>query len=469
MKICMKKKIWFFVVPFIVFVSAGLAYLSLQKGRTSESNLAEYVSTKSNSEVENPNRSVESQDGVIGKHELVGFSDVSFGSFEERASKALLEQDPRIRRELLAQLIADWAEKYPRKAYDWAMSVENLELSERSRLVGSVIALSLSEGDWENAQELTDAIPRGFLRDEVILYQAESFAQEDLEYAFVLVASISNESHARLAIEGVARSLVKSEQAENLSRIIESLPHGALRKGLGEGIANRLSKENPDSGLDFMVANPEVISISSLITLADQFKDKDPQDALLRGQYFEDPQQRAIFTGGVAQDWAQRDREESLDWLINSMVGGFAERENQVMFEAMADASLEQDQTFLFEKLATIKDEAFRNQATLRALEPLASLDPSRALKMVLDIPGNKKKVISESMSNWLTRDPLAASAWIDDNLEYGADRDVAVNVLVNSIIKVEKDYESAVGWASTVSSEVLKEQLLQKAEKLKN
>ena len=469
----MKSKYVFFFILAICLVLIFWKILESKDSQTiSQGKITEerQLSSKTQRTVSHGGRASKDVDEIdssaIGRD---GFS--PSGSFEESAMNALLEKDRQLRSKLLGEIITAWAGADPRLAFEWITSAGIKEWELQANLISIVFSTSLQNGSQELVRNLIEELPSGSLKDRVVSRQIRALAENDFEYAIGLVYAFSAERWVSSAANGLASVLLSTDNVDSLRDYLESLPHGMVRNNLGHALARKLAVRDPDAGLEFMASTPEVVSSLGIANLSRKFLERDPQEALKLGMKFESEKHRARFMGWIVQEWAENNREESLDWLVGSFEngGGMQGRENRVMFEQISKIALQQDQTYLFERLNAIEDEDLRNETTLKALEPLADLDPMRAIEMAMDLPGNRTRVIKDSMTNWLKRDPLAASAWIDDNLEDGADRDVAVNVLVNSIIQVEKDYESAVGWASTVSSETLKEQLLQKAESLKN
>ena len=229
-----------------------------------------------------------------------------------------------------------------------------------------------------------------------------------------------------------------------------------LKEKFGASLVHNLCKDSLMLALNWVLDNSEYYAIDdSLKRIAGEFVKKDPAAAIESADLIDDLKIRNNYIQKLGLVWGREDPGSSGRWLIDK-IGDDGYFRNKTIGDGIIAEWVQWDHEKAFTALETIQNPTDQTQAQLAAIQALSSFDPAAAATKLLPLLSpdsvDSQRAIAGVASNWLQRDPLAASQWIG-LLDVGPLKDASIGSLVSNILSKDKNYEMAGSWAAQISS----------------
>lgn len=391
---------------------------------------------------------------------------------------AQANSDSRSLDDLFQSIATVWAKRDPEAAFTWA---EGLSLSrEREDAIRGVMTGAFEAGHEAVALSFIDRLPPGEYQDTAMVAAVQHLAATDLNRAFVLAGSMGETDSMRYAGRAIAEALLASGRIDEAKQRIAELPYGSLRRELTIGMIERLGDDNVDAVAAWIAQHPigpdggEIFDSRTMRNISyslayDVMREGDPAKALAWAVNFSDPNVRNDYLERIGEAWSERSPKEASDWLINTInERGFdgLHRVSEGIFEEWIAA----DQIGPFERIERIADPKARTQAAFMALHELADENPRVAAERLAAYasadPEKAAQVTGRLMQSWLRRDPEQASTWLNAQPP-GDVKDSGVAQLVSSLVREDRDAESARAWLGEMQNQEFRNKLILEVERL--
>lgn len=370
------------------------------------------------------------------------------------------------REEALNMIVSIWAKDNPTDCYNWVMSMEDSK-RKRSLLINAMTSIA----ETNNPQLLYSLInmtPKGELKDFSIFYVFGSLAKYDMTAALKLAKELSSENVASGVAEKLAIISIQSGIG-NIGNILDDLPYGSFRDSFVTAAIDKASQRDPTSTFYWVIENQKICNFKeSMLRVSSSFAGRDPEGGLILAEKIEDAKLRDAYVQNLGASWAYQEPADAGKWLFDR-IQETDFNSNKEIGSGIIYQWVQWDHEKALTAIGAISDLQSRDQAMVVALQSFSDFDPASAAVRLLPLLANNspenQKIMSELSSNWLRRDPLAASNWIG-NIEQGPLKDASIEALVSNILSKDQDYKMANTWAAQVESVKQRNALFTKIQK---
>jgi len=378
--------------------------------------------------------------------------------------------DKQQRAETIAHITIGWAETDPTTCYEWVWSLG--DFNEKSAgLVQFANTLS-NLGRIDELIPFIERTPKGESRDDMMVFSMAGILKVDFEQGIRMIDGVSGKGALTAIGRTMATYLVAERSMGEATTIVGDLEHGAFRESLNASLVKEYISSSPEEGLRWFLANPLYSSDGkrqALSSVAAAFVSTSPQDGLSIGKSLADDFQKRFFSEKIGSGWVVADAGGAQAWMMQELIEG-RYVENKFAINGIVSESLRIDNTGIFEIIDQVKNESVKRDLTRSAAIALAEFNPALAMEKLPDgLEPNSNadtRAVSEVMSQWLARDPLAATSWAAE-MDRGRLRDAAVERVVEDIIRIDADVDAARKWVETISDSQVRLGLLKKLESL--
>lgn len=363
----------------------------------------------------------------------------------------------RDQRQLVPGIISEWAFEDVDAAAAWLSSETNAR--DRGRYIRNVVQTMASQ-DPETADRLIAGLPD---REKPQLQAAIAYqiAQDDPDAAFTYLSTIGNARTWEQAIQSYGRNLYRQDPDATLAYVSNYIRQPETTSSVSQKLVERSLQQ-------FAMQDPD-LAIPWLNTLADSLDDPDgayklafrtwgngdPESAARYLQTLPDLEKRAEYAADLTGTWAKTNPEGAIKFA--SAISDEAKRTNAISAAMTTWANAAPLEAAAF--VESMPESTTRERAAEQVVKRLAESDPAEAASWMAANVGDDSTTAHRNLMNaWLKSDSVAASEWAN-SLPEGPARDSAVTTLVRNIIN--KDPESAVVWAETLSTPEARQAML--------
>jgi hypothetical protein len=358
----------------------------------------------------------------------------------------------------------EWALQDLPKCLAWAKSLENAD-DRAVALMG--ITFALLQGDQmqeSQAYDIINTIPKGNVKDMVIVSCFDRSLTLNPDNAMKLAESLSESS----AIAFVAGKLAKSPYGSaSVEKIMREHDMGAFRNAFAAAYVEHLTSTEPSLALDWLKDNQDFDGVGvSYALVGSALAKNDPLRAISMCSSVSDKNLQRSMLSQIALQWADSKPSVAGNWFIKEINNNskVAERISNEIISTW----IQRDNEEPFRAIEQISDPLRRLEIKSEAISALAHTDGKGATLKILNdgtIPlANKVSVMEVVMNNWLHQNSTEASKWVID-LPAGVVKDRAVQSILEEVIEVDKDYQSAFLWAQEIGDTNLRDKILKKYE----
>jgi hypothetical protein len=380
---------------------------------------------------------------------------------QKQISLANLEMDPLKRRQMYDEIAKLWALTDSQACFEWAMSLTSP--NDKSSVLISTVSAIVNSGKVDIAINLINKIPRGEFKDDSIVYSIRGIANIDMEQALDLVKSVSGEGALRSVAGDMAKVLAEQGRFGEMHEIWERISYGSFRDQFGFFLVHNICQENPLKAMNWVFENSEFFdSHNAMRRIASEYAKRDPKEALESAGQINDSALKNAYLQQLGKAWGRDNPIAAGEWLLKATAdSGY--KANKLLGDGIIAEWVQWDHDKAITALETIQDPLERKQAKLTAVQALATFDPAKAANMILPLltaeSVQSQSAIKSLTSNWMLRDPLAASQWIGTLVE-GRLKDVSIEQIVLNILSKDKDIIMANSWAAQISDPTIKAQV---------
>lgn len=389
---------------------------------------------------------------------------------DEALREAASETDLKKRSQLYGIIARTWAKINPEECFKWSESLRLPE--EKQAVLIHLLQATASGGDTQKALELFDMIPKGQLKDAVLVFSFTQIASSDPEGAIKRTEDLAGSGAIRAVASILAKKLVSEGKMSEIAETWTGLKSGEFKDLFGMSLVSALSKESPTAALDWIVTNSDKRVIDDSTWLAAQgFVDKDPNLGIQLSESITDPSTRNLFQDKLGHEWGHKDPVSASKWLLAILSSGDYGRYSNIA-KPIVEEWVNWDHGAALHSIALLEQGETKSALNLIAANQLSSLDPARGTQMLFSIldnnSGKGQKEVEKATSIWMNRDPDAATNWIGRQ-NSGPLKDAAINSIVSDILLTGLDYDIAISWAAEASDENLRNALINKIQKKKS
>lgn len=368
-----------------------------------------------------------------------------------RRAEAL--EDENMRGNLLGEIAGIWAKTDAEACFAWAQTLRNPN-EKSSALVGMSLSM-INDGKSDDAIKMMCSMPNGEFKDDMIVYGLTGIGMENINKAVLLSSELTSMGALKMAGSIISKQLIADSRLDEAKLILTGMPEGALRESVNVAMVDRLSRKDPETAFAWFKDNPGFSDRQSLNILASAFARDDPLRGLELADSITSTKERQNYLSTLGMAWGQRSPSESADWVLKQIQDG-KYSENLGICEGIISEAIQWQPADIFQKINALQDQQARTSATLGAAKALAKFDPKASAEIVESLSNQQDNgriaAITEIASNWLQRDPIAASKWVR-TLSPGPEKDSAVSALIVNILANEKDTDMARNWAAQIGS----------------
>lgn len=423
----------------------------------------EHVATIKN-EIESPRKTFHITSDL---EKTTAFTQLAIRDIDEALREAASETDVKKRSQLYGIIARIWAKINPEECFKWAESLGLPE--EKQTVLIHLLQATASDGDAQKALKLFDKIPKGQLKDAVLVFSFTHIASSDREGAIKRTEDLAGSGAIRAVASILAERLVSEGRMSEIAETWAGLKSGEFKDLFGLALVSSLSKESPTAALDWIVTNSDKRVIGDSTRLAAQgFVSKDPNLGIQLSEGITDPFTRNLFQDKLGHEWGHKDPVSASNWLLTiSSSGDYARYSN--LAKAIVEEWVNWDHGAALHRIALLEQGETKDALNLVAANQLSSLDPARGTQMLFSIldgnSGKGQKEVEKATSIWMNRDPDAATDWIGRQ-NSGPLKDAAINSIVSDILLTGLDYDIAISWAAEASDANLRHELINRIQK---
>lgn len=375
------------------------------------------------------------------------------------------------RGDLISEISKIWTASDPDGCYKWAMSLT----SHDDRYV-ALLRLSegiVKSGNIDKLEYFVGNTPAGELRDVLIKQNFADIARFDMELALKFGRMLSGSGAASSGAYDLAQVLLQNHESSEWNTVIEKLDYGIFRESLEFELISATSKTNPILALNlFNEFSPQSAQFKgyAMSEIAERLVIQDAQAAagFIASSVSGDDKNR--FLQILGKRWALKDRNATMNWLTENSTSSTYQG-NEAMLGGIVDSLALQDFYGLQSAIEKIEDPNIKSDLNIASLKRYSEVDPSwvsNELHRLNNTDKNRTSVsIAHSVTNWLSKDSNAASAWVA-NLNSGEFRDSAIKPVIANILQYGGDIDAAIDWASQISDPKTREVELGRLEMMK-
>jgi len=376
--------------------------------------------------------------------------------------------------------------------------ISNQTGEQRRYLLGS-IGQSLVEHDpdhaleWfsslEDPKELSSALggARGTLHHvnpeqfAALLEQLPDDEREDIGGDFIGQWAAEDPESARTWVQGVEdpeqREVYIESMVGNLTWDDPALAIDIITRAQAEDV----DLENPTQYAFSTLARRDLEAARGLIDTLEVGDTRDQATRAIVGAWAEqDPRAAAAFVDAqgfegverrdmlrqIADQWAERDPDEVLDWAGGLPIGERASISNEAIRELVNDDQLDRARSVLEGLIGD--PEAVRGDRLSGAINSVvgkvASEDPEAGIALINQLPteDSQRHAIGVLAGNWADDDLEGASTWVA-NLPAGVVRDAAVERVVREHLDESENFERGFDLASSLGNAEQRRELIRR------
>jgi hypothetical protein len=310
-------------------------------------------------------------------------------------------------------------------------------------------------GKTDDAIEFIKTMPKGELKDDMIAYGIKGICEQDLAKALNLSLELASHGGIVAACKFIATRLAEIGDFAEAGRILNQTPEGEFRESLNIAMISYLSEGDPEMAFSWFRENPGFSDRAALCTIASAFAAKDPLRGIQLAGSIEDKTVRQDYLSKLGVSWGRNAPKASTEWIVKEIQDG-KYCQNRVLFDAIIAESMQWEHDSIFKTINAIDDEKDKAIASLVAAKALASFDPQAAVNIVERVSkqqeGERISTITAIATNWMNKDPMAASKWIG-NMEVGSEKDSAISALISNMLSKSDATDMARQWAAQINS----------------
>lgn len=367
------------------------------------------------------------------------------------AADFVMPYDGPRRPEVLDCFIDAWVNKDVEACFKWANSLDNPRMT--SAFLLRIVALLCEKHREAEAVDLIKRMPTGEFRDDMTHYSLVSIAKYNWRTAIELAQSLSGGGALRAAGRQLSEVALETNGPDEIAALIDELPYGALRDQFrGQFLISMFSRQ-PKEAFEWVQKNPAYYNSAAVYSAANTFIEKNPEEGLEFAKQIANPKTKQELSEAIGIGWGRKAPKAATKWALEEISSGNYNKNAGAIDAIIAESlQLRHDQIFAF--LDQIKNDQVRTSVSLKAAAAMSKFNPSEAAKKFESLPNtdsDEQLAAAATLTrNWLNRDPMAASKWVQ-NLAEGKVKDFAIGEVVENIIKVDGDLEAATVWAGLI------------------
>lgn len=342
---------------------------------------------------------------------MVVFADnaqVPMNSLKDSIAALIAESDPMRREELLDNLANSFPEDDLAKILvelrkqPWSDLHAQLELRLIRRWAGKD-PVAAAQG-LDNLFETPELMP-------AIETVAIQWASQDLASVITWIQTLSGLEKIT-ASKAAANEAIYTDPRQALI-LVETLPKGSARDDLLTRAASEWAVHDMNAAVDWALQIKDEALYSSVISsIAKTWGAEDPKLAATLATMALNPgRSQDSAVAGVAQQWVQKDPQEAIRWVTRFPEGHLRRCTLEMLVNLWADQDLDRVGTWV----KTLQDDPDRDTVIFIYANKVALHNPLTAAGYAESI--NETKIKYSAMEavarHWLLRDPAAARVWI--------------------------------------------------------
>ncbi|MEM8953019.1 MAG: hypothetical protein AAGD22_02600 [Verrucomicrobiota bacterium] len=372
--------------------------------------------------------------------------------------------------ELLGVVTEEWAKVDGTAAFEWAASLGNVR--ERYDGVTGAIRGVMEAGNETLAMQMIEGLPNGELKDGALVAAVGVLAPKDLSRALEIGMMTADTYSTRRVGRVIGDRLLELGRIEQAKAMVVGMEFGGAQKQLAIGLAEALSEEDPRQAISWMAEQSDIFDANTVrnvsYRLAREFVEDDPLEAVAWAEQIPAGRARDYYYERLGDAWARMEPEVAGQWLMDAInENGFGVMNH--LAEGVFDEWVEMNHDQPFEYIEKIRDEGARNGAMYAALNELAGENPAAAAERLgewtPEDAGQSTRLASRLIGYWMRRDAIAASQWVN-TLAPGQTKDAAIQSMLQTVLREDRDVEGARAWVNEVQSEDVRNNLLKEIER---
>ncbi|MEM7144565.1 MAG: hypothetical protein AAF591_05490 [Verrucomicrobiota bacterium] len=372
--------------------------------------------------------------------------------------------------ELLGVVMQEWAMEDGAAAFAWAAELDNVR--ERYDGVTGAIRGMMEAGNEAMAMQLIDGLPGGELRDGALVAAVGVLADKNLSRAMEVGMMTADTYSIRRVGRVIGDKMFESGRIEQAKAMILGMEFGGPQRELAIGLAEAMAEEDPREAIAWMVEESEIFDDNMIrntaYRLTREFVEDDPLEGIVWAEKIPEGSARDYYLERLGDAWARSEPETAGTWLIDAInENGYGPMNK--LAEGVFDEWVEMNHDQPFELIEQIRDADARNSAMNQALTELSGENPAAAAERLSEWTtgdaGQASRLASRVMGNWMRRDAIAASEWVN-TLPTGQMKDGAITAMLQTVIREDRDYEGARAWVNEISSEEVRQDMLRDIER---
>ena len=376
--------------------------------------------------------------------------------------------DPSAKEARYLELCEVWSLQDPAAYFAWVMA--QVSPQRKFACLHRGIATLCNAGRIEDALTLIKDVPRGEYRDGAITAGITAISTQNSDKALELILSLSGSGAVSYCATKYGAMLGASSDTSLMESSLDKVPYGIVRDVIQTAMISKIAETSPQTAFSWL-NDHDVKDSQAMKAIVLGFISKNILEGINIAQEMRDPKLREKYLDVLSTTWARHSPDDCGAWLRDSVNGeGYAL--NKRMFEMAIPEIVQLDHERAFQAIKEIKNSKDREIATITAARALARYDPATAankIMPILDFSSQKDLgAVAEITTNWLVREPLAASKWISE-LPGGPLKDDSIGRLISNIMENDKNYEMAGQWASQITSLDKRNEVLMRIKKLNN
>ncbi|TAG10286.1 MAG: hypothetical protein EAZ42_04320 [Verrucomicrobia bacterium] len=373
-------------------------------------------------------------------------------------NQAIAINDAERRLQSLKQIAHLWALQDPDASFKWSLTLDDNILG-KDYVAAQIVSTLVNIHDLDKVKKFIGSMTQGKAKDTVIGYSISDVMDQDIATAVEFMMLIASSDSMKSIAEHIASEIVDSDQIYPMKDMLDGMPSGSMKEYLETSFIRNLAIKNPNQALDWLRVNQKQITDETLGSLAYGFALAAPLKGIVAASEIYDKDLRKNFLSYLTSRWGSENPLEAGEWLISAIQSSDFDS-NKIEFGEIAKQSLAKNPSLIFDQILKIKNPIHRSEAFMSAAGALSEYNPSKAAELVLSVsnnqPENRDSELQRVARNWLERDPLAASQWIN-TISSGNTKDLLISELVSNILEKDKDTALARSWAEQIGNSDIK------------
>lgn len=373
--------------------------------------------------------------------------------------------DPSIQKAEYEKLSDIWSLQDPVGFFAWVMTQKDTLLKSACLIHG--VAALCNAGRIEDSLVLIEKVPRGEYRDFAITAGFTGISARYPDKALDLLLSLSGNGAINYCAKKFGDVLGTVSDMKQIDSFLEKIPYGSVRSMVQNAMISKMAETSPRVAFlwfnDHQVTNPYVSEV--LRNIANGFISNNIIEGINIAEEMQNSNRRLQYLNILATTWGRKSPDECSTWLINAVNNeGYAK--NKQMFDSAIPEVVQLDHDGIFQTINNIKNPKDRELALIVAATALSKYDPASAAERMLPVLNldsqENVQAITHLTYNWLARDPLAATKWVN-GLRNGPLQDASIELVVSNILENDRDLEMASQWAAKITAEHSRKRALAK------